>query len=167
MPADLTLGPEEIFTPQPREPEPAGQVALSNTEYLRLLLQEVVPKDGQDTDTLFLDTHIVEFLNRSQEMMSVAAHIGWTVKAGALAVMVDRNDGVSQKKLSQASTNAQKIAEMWEKQADRDMRALGTAVRAAGMLFRPYSQNPLDLYNQLWDVSHIDTAYLPWNVVAY
>lgn len=162
---DLSLAPQQIWTPQPPTPEPTGTVAMTDPQYLRVLLQEVVPIDGQETDTLFLEQHIVEFLNRAAGLLSTAAAVGWRVKAGALSAMVDRNDGLSQKKLSQASAAAQKIAKMWQEQADQDSVAFALAVRPAGMPSKVYDQTPFNLYNQLWDVSHIDRYFLPWNVI--
>jgi hypothetical protein len=163
---DLSLAPMEIWSPQPVELEAPGDLSETNSKYLRLLLQEVIPADGADTDTLFLNEHIVEFLNRTNNFMTLAAATGWNVKAGAYAVMVDRNDGIgAQKRFSQASTAAMKIAKLWQDRADLEMVDFAAAVRPPGMTSRVYGDNMRNMYNQLWDVSHIDRAYLPWNVI--
>jgi len=165
---DLSLSPEEIWTPQAPEVEAPGDVTESNSQYLRLLLQEVIPPSGSDSDTLFLNGHIVEILNRSNNFITVAAATGWMIKAGAYAVMVDRNDGIgAQKKFSQASAAAQKVAHLWQARADIEIAAFAGAVRTAGMTARVYDDNSLNLYNQLWDVSHIDRAYLAWDTIGY
>lgn len=140
---------------------------MSQNAFLRVVLQEVVPVNGADTDTLFTDDQIQAILDNSNGLISLAAWFGWLMKAGALAIMVDRNDGVgSNKKFSQASAAALKIAKVWENQASSDLEGLGMSLQAAAIKsIRPYDDNPNDMFIQLWDVSHIDKFWLPWSVI--
>lgn len=140
---------------------------MSQNDFLRVILQEVVPTNGTDTDTLFTYDQIQAILDNSNNLLSVAAWFGWLMKAGALAIMVDRNDGVgSNKKFSQASAAALKIAKVWEDRATSDLAGMGTSLMAVAVqAIRPYDDNPNDLFIQLWDVSHIDKFWLPWSVI--
>lgn len=142
-------------------------MSMSQSDYLRVILQEVVPNDSTDDDTLFSDEQIQAILDNSNGLITVAAWFGWLIKAGALSIMVDRNDGVgSNKKFSQASANALKVAKIWEVQAQTDLESIGTSLASVALrTVRPYDDNPNDIFIQLWDVSHIDKFYLPWSVI--
>lgn len=152
-------------TPAAPEPDAVGETPLSDIDFLRMVLQEPIPAGGADTDTLFLNEQLVAIWNRANNVLSIAAWMGWTIKAGALAVLTDRNDGLSEKKLSQAALAAQKISEMYRAQAEVDAKQLSRTLGPAAIVFRPYDESWSDLWNQVWDVSHIDRFYLPWNVI--
>lgn len=150
------------------EPEPfveGEEQGMSNVSYLRLILQEVIPPNASDSDTLFLDQHIVEILNRSNNVLSYAAWTGWMIKAGALAVLTDRNDGLAQKRLSQAAVAAQKQVSLWQERSLADIASLSRSIAPSSVIFRPWDRSWSDIWNQVWDVSHIDKFYLPWNVI--
>lgn len=151
-------------TPTP-ESDVESESIPSNVDFLRLLLQEPIPEGGHDSDTLFLDEHLVAILNRSGNVFSYAAYIGWNIKAGAYAILTDRNDGLSEKKLSQAATAARAQAKIWQAIALSEVAQLGRTYAPGGAVFRPYDASYGDTWNQVWDVTHIDRFYLPWNVI--
>lgn len=142
-------------------------MVMTDVDFLRVVLQEAIPPGGFEDDTMFTDAQIQAIIDRSSGLTSVAAWFGWMMKAGALSIMVDRNDGVgSNKKFSQASASALKIAKNWETQAQTDLEAIGTSLQAFALRsIRPYDDNPHDLFAEIWDASHWDRFYLPWQVI--
>lgn len=152
-------------TPPTPEADAPFEDQLTDITYLRLLIQENVPEGMTDDATMFLDEHLVAILNRSSNVMSYAAYTAWSIKAGALLVLTDRNDGLSEKKLSQAAVAAQKQAAQWQGIAMEDVKQFGRTMASTGIVFRPYDRGMQDMWNQVWDVSHIDRFWLPWNVI--
>lgn len=151
--------------PPASEPDVSGETLLSDIDYLRMLVQEPIPSGGSDADTMFLNEQLVAILNRSSNLMSYAAYTAWSIKTGALLILTDRNDGLSEKKLSQAAVAAQKQANMWLGIAQNDMQQFARTVGSGGAVFRPWDRGLQDMWNQIWDVTHIDRFWLPWNVV--
>lgn len=149
------------ITPPITDPTP-----MSDADYLRLILQEVIPVGGDESSTLFTNEQIIAICNRSNNLTSVAAWVGWNIKAARLALMVDQNDGVgSAKKYSQACTNALKIAKIWQVQAALDSEQLVNSLSPPGLTVRPYDDKANDAWAQIWDVTHIDRFFLPWQVI--
>jgi hypothetical protein len=89
-------------------------VALTDGQKLRQLLGETIPTDGDESDTLFSNEEIEEFL-AAQENIERSAYEGWRVKAAKLSNLVDTTEGNSQKKFSQALSNALDMVKIYAK----------------------------------------------------
>lgn len=92
-------------------------MALTDADRLRMLLGETIPAGGDDSDTLFTDAEIEEFLtiNTATGDMDRSAYEGWRVKAARLSNLVDTTEGNAQRKMSQALTNAQQMVKLYQR----------------------------------------------------
>jgi hypothetical protein len=81
---------------------------------LRLMLGEVIPPGGSDSDTLFFDGDIENIFSDAGADFTTAGMIGWRLKAGKLADLVDITEVGEQVKLSQLHGQALKMVEIYE-----------------------------------------------------
>lgn len=84
-------------------------MAITDSDRLRMLLGEVIPSGGTETDTLFTDEQILDLLARHGTPGNCCAE-GWSTKAALLASMIDIADGDSKESMSQLHTNAIRMA---------------------------------------------------------
>lgn len=81
-------------------------MALDEREQVRLLLGEMIPAGGSDTDTLLTDEELDHFLVQGAGNLERAAYEGWRAKAAKLSNLVDTTEGNEQRKYSQLHTQA-------------------------------------------------------------
>lgn len=105
---------------------------------LRLLVAEVIPEGGDETNTLFLDSQLNSIYDRAGNLAGAAAD-AWRAKAASLARLVDAAEGDSFRKLSQRFTNAQKMIEVWSGVASTDADTRVAVVGVAVDILRPNS----------------------------
>jgi hypothetical protein len=79
---------------------------MDDLTLLRLYLGERVPIGGTDADTFFTDDELNGLLLASEYGVEGAAVIGWAVKAGEFARLIDINESGGDRKLSQKFRNA-------------------------------------------------------------
>lgn len=106
-------------------------MALTDTDRLRSLLGEDIPRDGKDSDTLFSEEEIQDLLVRFGDMER-AAYEGWRVKAARLSNLVDTTEGNVQRKFSQLLAGAQDMMKSYSRSSSgaTDGRTrIGRAVR--------------------------------------
>lgn len=78
-------------------------MALTEIQRLRQALGESIPAGGTQSDTMFTDVEIQDFLDRASGLDPVAdwaAYFGWVAKAAALANLVTTREGQSQNNFS-------------------------------------------------------------------
>lgn len=80
-------------------------MSFTENEQLRMILGETIPEGGTESDTMFTDAEIQQFLdsNPSQER---AAYDGWLVKAARYANLVDVTEGNASRKMSDLHAHA-------------------------------------------------------------
>lgn len=92
---------------------------LSPSEKLRQLLGEQVPDGGRDSDTLFKDTEIEDFLLGVElgdpDGMERAVYEGWRAKAAKLSNLVDNTEGNVQRKFSQLHDQALEMIKTYQR----------------------------------------------------
>ena len=89
-------------------------MALTNDEKLRQFLGEMIPDDGADSDTLFLDVEIEQLL-ADNPSLERAAYEGWRIKAAKLSSLVDTTEGNAQRKFSQLFANAESMIKTYQR----------------------------------------------------
>ena len=85
---------------------------ITSADKLRQLLGESIPKGGSESDTLFLDEEIQQYLDETPDVER-AAYEGWRVKAARLSNLVDTTEGNEQKKFSQLLDNALDMTKLY------------------------------------------------------
>lgn len=98
---------------------------LSNAQRLRQLLGEVIPNPGEDTDTMFSDEEIDDFLLRAGNNVARAAAIGWNVKAANYAGLMTTTEGNASRQASDLFGHATTMVKKYEA-----MRSEATSGRA-------------------------------------
>lgn len=83
---------------------------LSETELLRLYLDDQLPESGDATNAKFTPNEIETFLSVGGNPRAAAA-LGWQARAAELAKLVDQSEGPSKVYLSQKYNQALKMAE--------------------------------------------------------
>lgn len=81
-------------------------MTLTPQDQLRLYLGEVVGPGQTETDTLFSDEQVQQFLDDADGSVVRAAREGWRAKAAELASLVDVTEGNSSRAMSQAHAQA-------------------------------------------------------------
>ena len=89
-------------------------MALTDAQRLRSLLGEDVPVSGTESDTLFSDEEILDFLDQFTDIER-AAYEGWRVKAARLSNLVDTTEGNIQRKFSQLADNANDMIKVYSR----------------------------------------------------
>ncbi len=89
-------------------------MALTAAEQLRQILGERIPPGGSDSDTLFSDDEIMDFLTRAGDDQSKAAFAGWLAKAAELSNLVDTAEGPAKDNLSQLHAQALKQVTLYQ-----------------------------------------------------
>lgn len=90
-------------------------MALTDAERLRQMLGESIPPNNSDTDTLFSEREIDDFLERVGGDLNAAAYHGWVAKAAIYANMADIQEGTSREALSDLHEAAMRQVDRWGK----------------------------------------------------
>lgn len=85
----------------------------TDAENLRLLLGERIPNGGDDSDTLFSDAEIDEFLLEADNSLNLAAYSGWVAKAAEFANLTTKSEGNALEQFSDLLKNALKMVELY------------------------------------------------------
>jgi hypothetical protein len=72
---------------------------------VRELLNEVIPEGGTEADTLFTDAQVQGWIDGTSDTDS-AVVVGWRVKAGIYADLVDTAEGTSKRAMSDLHDHA-------------------------------------------------------------
>lgn len=92
-------------------------MALGERERLRLFLGENIPDGGAESDTMFSDMQIQDFLDRAGTAGTIqAAVFGWQVKAAEYANLVDVTEGPSSRAMSDLYKAALEMVKHYEDQ---------------------------------------------------
>jgi len=102
-------------------------------EEFRLHLGERIPEDGEETDTLFLDTDLQSIIDRFLGDFLLCMYYGWIAKAGQLAVLIDINESGSDRKLSQRYKHANSQVKLYEKLLEKEADELVATLRASAV----------------------------------
>lgn len=86
---------------------------LTDADRLRGLLSERIPEGGQDSDTMFSDVEIGDFLDQGGGVVAAAAYYGWLAKAAEFTNLADVNEGNSARNFSDMATNALKMVDKY------------------------------------------------------
>lgn len=73
---------------------------------LRLLLGEVIPEGGSDSDTYFSDVQIGDLLTEAQGNVRIAAYEGWRMKAAHYADLITVTEGNAMRQMSDLHKHA-------------------------------------------------------------
>jgi len=93
---------------------------VSAADLVRLQCGESIPPGGSDADTMFTDDQIQTFLTMNNNSVNASTANAWRVKAAWFASQVDVVEGNSQRKMSQAYTQANSQAKYWANQPDNN-----------------------------------------------
>lgn len=111
---------------------------LSDADRLRGLISERIPVGGQDSDTMFTDDEIEDFLGRGGGNVEAAAYHGWLAKAAEFSNLADVNEGNSARNFSDMAANALKMVELYSSAAgvgtDRGRVRSKKIVRSGGSI---------------------------------
>lgn len=80
---------------------------------LRQLLGERIPAGGDESDTLFSEQEILDFLSDAANDVNLAAYKGWLVKAAELSNLVTKAEGNATEQMSDLHKQAMKQVEMF------------------------------------------------------
>lgn len=91
----------------------------TNAQWLRGLLGESIPPGGDDTNTMFTDEEIDDFLEQggavnSANTVFAAAWYGWYEKMANYANLVTVNEGNALRELTELHKNAQRMITRFE-----------------------------------------------------
>ena len=81
-------------------------MAITDRDRVRRLLGEDIPEGGDESDTLFTDLVIDDFLLIANGDTERAAYEGWKVKAAKLSDLVDITEGNASRAMSDAHKHA-------------------------------------------------------------
>lgn len=84
---------------------------MTDAERVRMLVGEVVPENGADTDTMFLNEQILDLL--AGRTVEAAVAEAWRMKAAQLADLVDTAEGTSKRSMSDLHAHALSMVEMY------------------------------------------------------
>ena len=90
-------------------------MALTDVDRLRDLLGEPIPDGGTESDTLFTDERLNDFLQIAGGDLERAAFEGWRAKAAQLAGLVDVTDGNASRKMGELLTNAETMVRYYQR----------------------------------------------------
>lgn len=109
-------------------------MTLSQIDQLRSDLGEPIPVGGDESDTLFTDEQIQDFLGRGNGSLTSSAFYGWTAKAALLANLVDIARGSSRDSLSQLHKQALAQVELYHRlsSSSTGRTRIGTIRRTEG-----------------------------------
>lgn len=117
-----------------------------NAEELRSHIGEALPDDGEEEDTLFMNTELDEIIGRGGDDFNTTLAYAWASKAGRLAHLVDLNEDGSDRKLSQSFKNAKAMMDAFMKAAgltEVDVSAFRSGAFALG--FNPWGADETTL----------------------
>lgn len=83
----------------------------TNAEIVRERLGEVIPADGNESDTAFTEAQILDLLARNGNIINRAVAEGWTIKAANYADLVDTAEGTSKRSMSDLHAHALRMAD--------------------------------------------------------
>lgn len=107
-------------------------MALDQITRLRTLLGEPIPPSGADTDTMFTDAQVQDFLDLTGTLTQ-AAYVGWLAKAGTYAGLANTTEGNASRAMSDLHVAALKQVKLYKGEL-----APAVAGRArVGRIFRP------------------------------
>jgi hypothetical protein len=113
---------------------------LHDRVYLRSILDESIPTGGTEVDTLFTNAQLDDILSRWPSI-NYAAAVGWAIKAGKVADLIDIDESGSKRRLSQKHTSALRMADFYMKLAGADSASIAAAVRVVGQPVNPYARH--------------------------
>lgn len=78
----------------------------TNAQRVRALIGEAIPAGGSDTDTMFTDEEVDDFLEQGFNNVNAAAYWGWAEKAANYANLVNVNEGNAARELGELHRQA-------------------------------------------------------------
>lgn len=100
---------------------------------LRRKLGESLSEDGDDSDSLFTDQLLGEWVEQYEGDLDRAALEGWETKMAHFANLVDVTDGAASRKLGDLMTHAMEMVEMYSKR----LRGAAYGRARVGKIVRP------------------------------
>lgn len=85
----------------------------TDDEQVRAKLGEAIPSGGSDTDTMFTDEEIQDFLELGNGKVNAAAYYGWIEKAANYANLVNVNEGNAARELGELHKQALRMADRY------------------------------------------------------
>ena len=108
-------------------------VNRTTADHTRALLGEAIPTGGDETDTMFTDAEIEDFLEQGYDSAFAAAYYGWMEKAANYAALVNVNEGNAAREMSDLHRQAMRMADRYVGYVETPSRGrarMGNIVRA-------------------------------------
>jgi hypothetical protein len=92
-------------------------MAFTDQERVRRLLGESIPEGGSESDTLFTDAEIDDFLLLGGNNLERATYEGWRAKAARLSDLVNITEGNASRAMSDAHKHALDMVKQFARSA--------------------------------------------------